>query len=128
MLIEADKDGDCLRQNIFHRKSFIISHYYSYYFWQPKSKNSHMNFSVTYVTTLQWTRGVYFSFTANEWVLCKEWHHCWVAEHITFNPMIIMGLKLTERMNFETRRILSGSSVYETACDFFHGCTDKNCK
>jgi hypothetical protein len=35
------------------------------------------------------------------------------------NPMFIMGLKLTERMNFDTRRILRGSSICETACDFF---------
>ena len=33
--------------------------------------------------------------------------------------MIIMGLNLAERMNFETRRILCGSSINETSCDFF---------
>jgi len=30
-----------------------------------------------------------------------------------------MGLKLTERMKFETRRIFCRSSIYETACYFF---------
>jgi len=33
--------------------------------------------------------------------------------------MIIVGLTLTERLKFETSRILCRSSIYETACDFF---------